>query len=425
MTDPPDPPIARFVTTLRLSRLIEPSDLDRFAARHAAGSARELSAALVRDGTLTHYQADKLLRGRWQGLVLGPYSVLAPLGRGGMGTVVYLARDRRLSESLGDSELVALKLLPNRKGAKNPKCLTRFQREMELGCRVGHPNVVRTFAAGELNDVHFISMEYIPGRTLRQLVLDSGPLTVGDAARVFADIAAGLAHIHERGLIHRDVKPGNVMVKPDGSGVILDLGLAYAPGEPLPADPSIVGGRGYTVGTMDYLAPEQARDASAVGPASDLYSLGCSLAFALTGSVPFPAKTTKEKVQQHRTEPPPALEHVPPDFTRIVHYLMAKAPSMRHRSAAEVRDLLLAWATAPQPRSIRDALALADAPGRDAGLWEAAPGEDIPEEDEVGVLEELPDEVEVLELPPEEARRTGCGGAVLLFVVGGLVALWA
>ncbi len=424
MTGMADPPLGTFLATLRRSRLLEPAELDRFAARHSPGSAREFADALVRTSTLTHYQADKLLRGRWQGLVLGPYTVLAPLGRGGMGTVVYLARDRRQSEALGDSELVALKLLPNRKGVQDSKVLIRFQREMELGCRVGHENVVRTFAAGEMDDVHFIALEYIPGRTLRQLVLDSGPLAVGDAARVFADVAAGLAHIHERGLVHRDVKPSNVMVKPDGRAVILDLGLAYAPGEPLPADPTIVGGRGYVVGTMDYLAPDQARDASAVGPAADLYGLGCALMFTLTGSVPFPAKTTMEKVRRHRTDPPPKLEHIPPGFARIVHHLMAKVPSMRPGSATEIRDLLLAWATAPAARSTVDAVTLADAPGRDAGLWDAAPGEDLPEveeipEEEIIALEELPEEV-VLELPPEARRRAGCTGTALLFLLLGL-----
>ena len=418
-----DPPLGTFLVTLRRSRLVDPADLDRLAARHD-GSARDLTDTLLRNGTLTHYQVDKLLNGRWQGLVLGPYSVLAPLGRGGMGTVVYLARDRRQSEALGDSELAALKLLPNRQAARDPKALARCLREMDLGRRVAHPNVVRTFAAGETDDVHYLAMEYVSGRTLRQVVIAGGPLAVGDAARVGADVAAGLAHIHARGMIHRDVNPGNIMVRSDGRGVLLDLGLAYAPGEPLPADPTIVGGRGYAVGTMDYLAPEQARDASAVGPAADLYGLGCTLAFALNGSVPFPAATTKEKIQRHRDDPPPALAHVPPDFARIVHSLMAKEQHARPATAAEARDLLLKWATAQAPRSLVDAVTLADAPGEDAGLWAAAPGEDIPleeiPEEEVGVLEEIPEEV--LELPPEEPRRAGCAGAALLLVA---VGVWA
>ena len=295
-----------------------------------------------------------------------------------MGTVVYLARDRRLTESLGDSVLLALKLLPDRKAVEDPKVLARFRREMELGRRVDHPNVVRTFAAGDLDDVHYLALEFVPGRTLRQVVGESGPLSVGDAARIFADVAAGLEHVHERGLVHRDVKPANVMVRPDGRAVVLDLGLAFAPGEPLPADPAIAGGKGYVVGTMDYLAPEQARHATEVGPAADLYGLGCTLYFALTGAPPFPAPDIKQKVRRHRLDPVPVVPGVPPEFAALVASLMAKTPAERPASAARARELLRAWATAAKPRGSIDAVAAADAPGLDAGLWEATPGEELP-----------------------------------------------
>ncbi|AMV28064.1 Serine/threonine-protein kinase PrkC [Gemmata sp. SH-PL17] len=422
-----DPPLGTFLATLRRSRLLDPPDLDRLTTRHNPTSARAFADALVRTGILTHYQAEKLLNGHWYGLVLGPYSVLAPLGRGGMGTVVYLARDRRLSAALGDSELVALKILTNRKAEREPKALRRFRREMVLGRRVDHPNVVRTFVAGELDDVYYTALEYIPGRTVRQLVQEAGPLAVGDAARIFADVAAGLAHVHERGLIHRDVKPSNVIVRPDGRAVLLDLGLALVPGEQLPTDPTIVGGRGYTVGTMDYLAPEQARDASTVGPAADLYSLGCSLVFALTGSVPFPAPTAKEKIARHRSDWPPALEQVPQEFARIVHRLMAKSPEMRYGTASEVRDLLAKWATSSQTRTPIDAIVLADTPGNDTGLWELVPGEDLPETSAgpgwelVHNLDDTPGSIEVLEIPPEKPSRSGCLTAGALFALLGFV----
>ena len=427
MTGMADPPLATFLATLRRSRLLDPPDFDRLTARHNPASARAFADALVGAGVLTHYQAEKLLDGRWYGLVLGPYSVLAPLGRGGMGTVVYLARDRRMSAALGDSELVALKLLTNRKAEREPKALRRFRREMVLGRRADHPNVVHTLAAGTLDDVHYTALEYVPGRTVRQLVLETGPLAVGDAARVFADVAAGLAHVHERGLVHRDVKPSNVMVRPDGRGVLLDLGLALVPGEPLPDDPTIVGGRGYTVGTMDYLAPEQARDASAVGPAADLYGLGCALVFALTGSVPFPAPTAREKIARHRSDWPPALEQVPPAFARIVHTLMAKSPHMRYESATVVQGLLTKWVTAPQTRAPVDALAQADAPGRDTGLWELVPGEDLPDPSAgpgwelVHNLDDTPRSIEVLEIPPEKPPHSGCLTAGALFALLGFV----
>ena len=329
-----DPALDAFLATLRRSRLFEPGDLDRLAGRLRPDSARHFADALIRSGELTHYQADKLLRGRWQGLVLGPYSILAPLGRGGMGTVVYLARDRRMAESLGDTVLLALKLLPHRKAKEDPKVLARFRREMDLGRRVNHPNVVRTIVAGDLDEVHFLALEFVPGKTLRQVVGQGGPLPVGEAARIFADVAAGLAHIHERGLVHRDVKPANVMVRPDGRAVLLDLGLALAPGEPLPHDPAIAGGRGYVVGTMDYIAPEQARNATEVGPAADLYGLGCTLYYALTGKPPFPAEGTKQKVRRHRHDPAPVARERAAGVRPIGSPAHGEDPGRRPASAA-------------------------------------------------------------------------------------------
>jgi hypothetical protein len=427
-----------FLATLRRSRLFDEPDFERLAAKARSTSARALADALVRSHDLTHYQADKLLRGIWQGLVVGPYCVLAPLGRGGMGTIVYLARDRRAAESLGDTELLALKLLTAQRATAEPKTLERFKREMEIGRRANHPNVVRTFAAGAVDAVHYLALEFVPGKTLRQLVRDKGPLPVGEAARVFADVALGLQHLHERGLVHRDVKPGNVMVRPDGRAVLLDLGLAFAPDEPLPEDPAIVGGRGYIVGTMDYLAPEQAEDSAGVGPAADLYGLGCSLFNALTGEVPFPADGTKQKLRRHRTDPPPDLPSVPADFARIIYPLLAKEPEERPPSAAHVRELLLPWATAAKPVSYVDALTAADAPGLDAELWDAAPGADLPPaagQPEVKAFVRIEDSDSAVELSevdsasvaaaPPRTARTGWLLVALLLGAMGMVMLVA
>jgi serine/threonine protein kinase len=337
-------------------------------------TARGLADALIRSGDLTHYQAEKLLRGRWQGLAVGPYRILAPLGRGGMGTV-YLARDSRLAEELGDDVLVALKVLPPRI-AKEERMLLRFRREMEIGKRVSHPNIARTLASGEADGVNYIAMEYVPGKTLQWHVAMGGRRAVGEAARVFADVAAGLAYLHEQGIIHRDLKPANIIITPDGRTKILDLGLALVPGEPVPDDPRVLGGKGYILGTMDYIAPEQARNAMDVSPRTDLYALGCSLYFALSGTPPFPGGTSLEKIRRQRNIPPPPLEDmntkVPSGLNRLVERLMAKNPEERPATAAEVRERLLPLAAPPDSRagiSIHDVVEAVDKPEVYPELW--------------------------------------------------------
>ncbi|MCE9562206.1 MAG: protein kinase, partial [Planctomycetes bacterium] len=203
MTTTEDVSREKFLDIAVRSRILDAAQLGRAAARFHAASARELADALVKSGDLTHFQAGKLVRGRWQGLVIGPYHLLAPLGRGGMGTV-YLARDTRLAEQLGDEVLVALKVLPPKVARDETRMLARFHREIDLGKRVNHPNVVRTFAGGVADGVNFLAMEYVPGKTVGQLVVNGGRLEVGEAARLFADVAAGLAGLHDRGLVHRD-----------------------------------------------------------------------------------------------------------------------------------------------------------------------------------------------------------------------------
>src|SRR5262249_12625358 len=151
---------------------------------------------LVKLGKLSRFQASKLIGGAPLGLVLGPYQVLAPIGRGGMGTV-YLARDTR------SQMLLALKVLPPKRAREEERLLARFRREMELSQRVAHPHIAWTYEVGVYQGVYFIAMEYIPGRSLYRLVQEEGPLPVGRAARLFAEVAAALDHAHHQGLIHR------------------------------------------------------------------------------------------------------------------------------------------------------------------------------------------------------------------------------
>jgi serine/threonine protein kinase len=259
-------------------------------------------------------------------------------------------------------------------------------------------------------------MEYVPGRTLREIVDTDGPLTEGDAARIFADIAAGLSHLHERGMIHRDLKPANVMVTPGGPAKILDFGLALVPFDPRLYDRTVIGGKGYIVGTMDFISPEQARDATDVTPRSDLYALGCSLYFSLTGSLPFPGGTSKDKIRMQRTEQPvPVRERNPalsPDFVRIVEKLMEKEPPARPPSAMAVRKMLLPWATAAETSkalTVQETVGAIDRPEAHPELWQGET--DLSEEWSKPVVLDEP------EAPPWRLIGAVALGLVLLMMV--------
>jgi eukaryotic-like serine/threonine-protein kinase len=350
----PTPAIDRFLDALRQSGLLPAARIDELIAavsKAVAGDADQLGEHFVRLGVLTHFQVVKLKQGTHQGLVLGPYHILSPLGRGGMGTV-YLARDTRQPE--GRRSLVALKVLPPKRAREEERLLARFLREMDLAQRVKHVHLTRTFEAGDVAGVHYIAMEYIRGLSLRRLVADYGPLPVSRAARLFSEVADGLAHAHETGLVHRDLKPSNIMVTPNGHAKVLDLGLALAVDEDVPADREIVGGQGYVVGTMDYIAPEQVDDPTGVDARADLYAMGCSLYYALTGQPPFPGGTSIEKMKRHRTEYPDPLTDfnptVPAEFARVVQKLMEKSPARRYQSAQQARDALLPWTAGDQER---------------------------------------------------------------------------
>ncbi len=299
-----------------------------------------LADQLIRFGLLTQFQASKLLQGASTGLVLGPYKVLTPIGKGGMG-MVYLGIDERSHQH------VAIKVLSPEKKKEGDRHLVRFTREMEIAKNLLHPHLVLAQDIGCEHGVDYLVMEYIPGQTLYRIVTTQGPLSVPRAAHLFSEVAAALEYAHSQGLIHRDLKPANIMVTPNDHAKVLDLGLAIYQGETVD-DAQVLGGRGHVVGTFDYIAPEQTRDASKVDPRADVYALGCSLYFALTGRPPFPTGTSKDKIQFHRHQEPEALTKlnplVPEGFAVLLRKMMAKHPDERLASMAAVQTSLAPWA---------------------------------------------------------------------------------
>ena len=332
----PPPPLPqsradRLLRALRMSGLLPDARIDALVAGAPKGVAVDpdnLGEYLVQRGVVTHFQVTKLKQGTFQGLVLGPYHILSPLGKGRMGTV-YLARDTRKPE--GQKGLVALKVLPPKRASEEHRTLARFLREMDMARRVDHPHLTKTFDGrghrrGPLHrhGVHPRAEPPPGGQRAGPADRDPGRPPVRRGGR--------RARPRPRhGLVHRDLKPANIMVTPNGHAKVLDLGLALAVDEELPTDKKIVGGQGYVVGTMDYIAPEQVDDPTGVDARADLYAMGCSLYYALTGQPPFPGGTSQEKMKRHRTEHPDPLTDfnptVPAEFARVVQKLMEKSPT--------------------------------------------------------------------------------------------------
>jgi len=303
---------------------------------------RIVGAELIFRGWLTPFQALLLHRGRGDELLLGSYVLLEPLGEGGMGHV-YRARNWKFDT------FVAVKVIRPDRAAERGSA-GRFLREVRALGAICHPHLVHAVDAGLDGGRLYCAMEYVPGTDLGRLLRDRGALPVETACRYTAQLASALSHISMLGLVHRDVKPANVLVTADGSAVKLgDLGLARSdqPDHSLAALTRI----GVMVGTPDYVAPEQIRDSRTADIRSDLYALGATLYHMLTGRPPFDGLGTMDKLRHHQAVDPVPVEELRPDVTSevasVVRTLLAKRPRDRYQDPAEVVAALRARVHAP------------------------------------------------------------------------------
>ena len=332
-----EPSASRFWQAALQSGLVSPDALqacwdaippEKRVAEHID---RRLARLAVQNRVVTLWQAQQLISGRSTGFKIDRYVLLEMIGQGGMGRV-YLARDSRLNRR------VAVKILsPER--LNNPRAHARFEREGLVGAQLQHENLVRIYDVGDSGGRCYLVMEYIEGKNIGQMIAENGPLPPATAAKLVRQVALGLEHGHQKGLIHRDVNPYNILVTRDGVAKLTDLGLALDL-----ADSDHVTRDGATVGTFDYVSPEQARHSHSVDARSDIYSLGCTLYHMLTGQVPFPTGSLPQKLFGHQEIEPEPIHNlapaVPEGLTAVVERMMRKQPGDRPATCQEVAEAL-------------------------------------------------------------------------------------
>lgn len=305
---------------------------------------------LVQNDRVPVYQLRKIIHGKAAELFVGPYVIVDKLGEGGMGKV-FRARDSR------SGQVVALKVVRPHL-LSNPIVRGRYEREVQAALAVNHPNIASAYEAGEVEGRWYLAMEFVDGIDLARLVQTYGVLPVSEACEYLRQAALGLQHAHERGFVHRDIKPSNIVVSGERHHAdateparvkILDMGLVRSVGfEDEPSGPELTR-IGTVVGTPDYMAPEQAKNSSTVDHRADLYNLGGTFYFLLTGKPPFPTGSPIEKILKHQCDPPPPLQakrpDVPDELARIVSRLMAKKPVDRFVTAGDLAEALQPFST--------------------------------------------------------------------------------
>lgn len=339
--------VESFLQVVRQSGLIEKDQLQKLLQQYEARGvdvtkSQSIADALIGDEVVTRWQAEKLLAGKHKGFSLGKYKLLDLLGKGGMSSV-YLA------EHVVMKRRCAIKVLPSKR-VNDSSYLARFHREAQAVASVDHPNIVRAYdvdcAQDRDSQIHFLVMEYVTGQSLQELIIRNGPAEYADAVEYVRQSAEGLEHAHRAGLVHRDIKPANILIDPNGVIKILDMGLARF-FDDRDENPLTVAHDEKVLGTADYLSPEQALDSHTVDARADIYSLGCSLYFFLTGHPPFTEGSLTQRLMWHQTKPFPPLTDsrldCPASLMALLDKMVAKNPDDRFPSAAAVATACRNW----------------------------------------------------------------------------------
>jgi serine/threonine protein kinase len=385
-------------------------------AGRGAGDVGAFAKWLVEQKHVTEYQAGLLLSGKAARFFVGAYKLLDRLGAGLF----------KGAHPLG--QVVALRVLPPSR-AKDPELLARFQREAGVAARLKHPNVVRTFQAARAGALHYLVLEYLDGRTLEEVLNKRGPLPPAEAAWVAHQALLGLHYLHEEGLVHRDVRPANLMLLPGGGVKVLCAGVSRALFDESAADPTAV------LSDPDYTAPEQARDAGRADARADVYGLGCVLYHALAGRPPFADANPLRQMARHAAEPPRPVQElnpaVPEGLQQILGWMLAKGPAARYPTAARAAQALEVFLAADGGRPPAESTPSAEQERLDTHEYgtvpegAALPGSAAPAEVNVELVEATPEQP-----PPQPPDRRGAGGGLgrrglvfLLvgFAVGGLL----
>ncbi len=342
----------RFIDTASKSGVLtaaEAATLRAAAEGQLAADADTLARTLVQQGKLTRFQAAAVYQDRAESLLLGNYVILDKLGAGGMGQV-FRARHRKMDR------IVALKVL-SKKSLASPDALPRFQREVRAAAKLTHPNIVTAHDADEAGNVHYLVMEYVEGKDLSNLVKASGPMSVPQAIDCIVQAARGFEYAHREGIVHRDVKPSNLLLDKHGVVKILDMGLARVD-NPL-AGPESGDGlttSGSIMGTVDFMSPEQALDTKQADQRSDIYSLGCTFYHLLTAKKLYDGDTMMKKLLAHRQQPIPSLRAVRPETPAAVDAvytkMVAKNPHERFQTMREMREALEAAVASRSPIAV-------------------------------------------------------------------------